>query len=329
MDRPRVWITRRLPEAGVRRLLQETEAEVWQDRLPPAREAILEQVRGCDGLLTLLTDPIDAEVMDAAGPQLKVISNYAVGFDNIDVPAATARGIVVTNTPEVLTETTADLAFALLLAAARRLPEGRQSVLEGDWLTWEPQYLLGQDVHGATLGIVGLGRIGQAVARRARGFSMRVLYSDPARRPEEKELGACWVEFDALLAQSDFISIHCPLTPETRGLFSAQALQRMKPTAMLVNTARGPVVETAALEQALRTGAIAGAALDVTDPEPLPAGHPLLALPNCLVVPHIASASVATRRRMAEMAAGNLLAVLRGERPENPVNPEVYGGDEN
>lgn len=321
----RVWVTRRLPEEALLPLFQEAEVEVWPERLPPSREVLLEKARGCSGLLTLLTDTIDAEVMDAAGPQLKVISNYAVGFDNIDVAAATQRGIVVTNTPGVLTETTADLAFALLMAAARRLQEGYEVVRRGDWLTWEPQLLLGQDVHGATLGLVGLGRIGQAVARRAKGFSMRILYTDPQRAPQslEEGLGATWVDFPTLLRESDFISIHCPLTPQTRHLFNAEAFRQMKPTAILINTARGPIVDTQALYEALRQGRLRAAALDVTDPEPLPPDHPLLTLPNCLVVPHIGSASVATRRRMAEMAVANLLAVLRGETPPYPVNPEA------
>jgi len=283
-------------------------------------------VAGCDGVLTLLTDRVDDEFLDAAGPQLKVVSNYAVGFDNVDVPACTARGIPVGNTPGVLTETTADLAFALMMAAARRLPEGDRYVRAGKWKTWGPMLLLGPDVHGATIGIVGFGRIGQAVARRAAGFGMKILYHDvqQADPAAEAEHSATFLPLEKLLAQADFVSLHVNLTPETRGLINAEKLGWMKPTAVLVNTSRGPVVDGAALATALRDGQIFAAALDVTDPEPIPTDDPLLSLDNCLVVPHIASASHATRSKMAEMAAANLLAGLRGERLPTPVNPEVY-----
>jgi lactate dehydrogenase-like 2-hydroxyacid dehydrogenase len=283
-------------------------------------------VAGCDGVLTLLTDGVDAEFLDAAGPQLKVVSNYAVGFDNVDVAECTRRGVPVGNTPGVLTETTADLAWALLMAAARRLPEGDRYVRDGRWRTWGPLLLLGPDVHGGTLGIVGFGRIGQAVARRARGFGMTILYHDVGRAAEavEAELGATFVPFEELLERSDFVSLHVNLTPETRGLIDAAALRRMKPTSILVNTSRGPVIDTDDLVAGLRAAEIAAAALDVTDPEPLPADHPLIAMDNCLVVPHIASASRATRGRMAAMAAANLLAGIRDERLPTPVNPEVY-----
>lgn len=296
--------------------------------MPPAREVLLQRVRGLEGLLSLLTDRVDAEVMDAAGPQLKVISNFAVGFDNVDVEAATARGIPVGNTPGVLTETTADLAFALLMAAARRIVEGADYVRAGRWRTWGPTLLLGYDVHGATLGIVGLGRIGQALARRASGFRMKVIYYDPYCDADKgAAVGAevrCTLE--ELLAEADFVSLHVPLSAETHHLIDARALSRMKPTAVLINTSRGPIVNPDALYEALVAGQIAYAALDVTEPEPLPADHRLLTLPNCLVVPHIASASWATRTRMAVMAAENLLAGLRGERLPNCVNPEVYLG---
>jgi glyoxylate reductase len=299
---------------------------VWTDELPPPRETLLRRVRGVDGLLSLLTDRVDDELLDAAGPQLKVVSNFAVGFDNIDVAACTRRGIPVGNTPGVLTETTADLAFALLMAAARRLPESYDYVRAGRWRTWGPMLLLGHDIHGATLGIVGFGRIGREMARRASGFGMRVLYHDvhPATAEDEQRLHATSVEMDTLLAESDFISLHTNLTAETRHLLDAAAFGRMKPTAIVVNTSRGPVIDHDALFEALRDGEIGGAALDVTDPEPLPADHPLLSLPNCLVVPHIASASVVTRGKMARMAADNLLAGLREERLPNCVNPEVY-----
>jgi glyoxylate reductase len=277
-------------------------------------------------LLSLLTDRVDDELLDAAGPQLKVVANLAVGFDNIDVPACTRRGIPVGNTPGVLTETTADLAFILMMAAARRLTEGIDYVREDRWKTWGPLLLLGVDVHGGTLGIVGFGRIGREMAKRARGFSMRILYHDVARASVEDEeaLGATFVPLDTLLAESDFVTLHVNLTPETRHLINAGALARMKSTAVLVNTSRGPVVDQAALYEALRDGAIFGAALDVTDPEPMSADDPLLTLPNCIVVPHIASATHVTRGKMARIAADNILAGLRGEPLPACVNPEVY-----
>lgn len=325
MSQPKVFVGRRIPAAGLDPILAECEARVWPDRLPPPRADLLTSVRGCDGILAVLTDRIDAEVMDAAGPQLKVISNFAVGVDNVDAVEATRRRIPVGNTPDVLTETTADLAWALLMAGARRIVEGDRYVREGRWDTWEPQLLLGRDVYGSTLGIVGFGRIGQAVARRARGFDMRALYT--SRRPASEEWGAARVDLPTLLRESDFVSIHVPLTDQTRGLFGEATFHQMKPGAILVNTARGPIVDHDALCEALRSGHL-GAALDVTDPEPIPADHPLLALPNCIVVPHIGSASVATRDRMAEMAARNLLAGLRRERLPHCVNPAVYGNGE-
>jgi glyoxylate reductase len=314
-DRPKVFVTRRIPDEGLRPILDQCEASVWPDELPPSREALLQGVAGRDGILTLLTDRVDGALLDAAGPQLRVVSNYAVGYDNIDVPACTARGIAVGNTPGVLTETTADAAFALLMAAARRLPEGDRYVRAGRWMTWSPMLLLGRDVHSATLGIVGFGRIGQAVARRAAGFGMTVLYNSRAPIPDaETELfGATAVELDELLARSDFVSLHVSLTAETRGLIDAARLRRMKPTAILVNTARGAVVDQRALFDALRAGTIGGAALDVTDPEPISPDDPLLTLENCLIVLHIASATHTARGRMAAMAAANLLAGVRGQ----------------
>ena len=287
---------------------------------------MLAHAQGVHGLLTLLTDRVDDELLDAAGPQLKVVANLAVGFDNIDVPACTRRGIPVGNTPGVLTETTADLAFILMMAAARRLKEGIDYVREDRWKTWGPLLLLGVDVHGATLGIVGFGRIGREMAKRGRGFSMRILYHDVARASVEDEeaLGAAFVPLDTLLAESDFVTLHVNLTPETRYLIDAAALARMKSTAVLVNTSRGPVVDQAALYEALRDGGIFGAALDVTDPEPMHADDPLLTLTNCIVVPHIASATHATRGKMARIAAENILAGLRGEPLPACVNPEVY-----
>jgi glyoxylate reductase len=322
---PRVFVTRAIPAAGLAILRANCTVTVWPGELPPTPADLLAQARDCDGVLALLTDRLDAPFFDSC-PRLRVVSNMAVGYDNIDSAAATARGILVGNTPGVLAETTADLAFALLLAAARRLPEGQAYVAADCWQTWGPLLLLGRDVHGATLGIVGLGDIGAAVARRARGFAMRVLYTGPRRHLDaEAATGAQYVPFAELLRQSDFISIHAPLSDATRGMFDHAAFAQMPPHAILINTARGPIVQTAALVAALQAGTIAGAALDVTDPEPLRADHPLLQLPNCLVVPHIASASHATRDRMAEIAARNILAGLRGEPLLACVNPVAAG----
>lgn len=324
-DGPRVFVARVIPDDGLRLVTAACDAEVWPDELPPPRDVLLAKVEGCDGVLTLLTDRVDDEFLDRAGPQLRVVSNYAVGFDNVDVAACTRRGVAVGNTPGVLTETTADLAFALLMASARRVVEGADYVRAGRWRTWGPMLLLGPDVHGATLGIVGFGRIGQAMARRASGFGMSVLYNDQVRLPDDVTgpLGATWTDLDELLARADFVSLHVNLTEEAHHLIDARRLALMKPTAILVNTSRGPVVDQRALADALRGGIIGGAALDVTDPEPIAPDDPLLSLPNCLVVPHIASASRATRGKMAEMAALNLLAGVRGEPLPTPVNPEV------
>jgi glyoxylate reductase len=293
-----VFVTRRLPGTALKRLAAEHEVDVWPERTPPPPDVLRERAAHVDGLLALLTDLIDAALIESC-PNLRVISNYAVGSDNVDLEAAAARGIPVGITPDVLTEATADLAFAGLLAAARRLPEALAAVREGRWQTWEPDWLLGHDVHGATLGIVGYGRIGRAVARRAHGFSMRILATPR-------------VPLDELLAQSDAVTLHVPLTSETRHLIDADALARMKPTAILVNTARGGVVDQQALARALHRGEIAGAALDVTDPEPLPPDHPLLEAPNLLVLPHIGSATHTARERMADLAVDNLLAGLAG-----------------
>jgi glyoxylate reductase len=291
-------VTRRLPGTALKRLAAEHEVDVWPERMPPPPEVVRERAARVDGLLALLTDRIDASLIESC-PDLRVISNYAVGSDNVDLDAAAARGIPVGITPDVLTEATADLAFAGLLAAARRLPEALAAVREGRWQTWEPDWLLGHDVHGATLGIVGYGRIGQAVARRAEGFSMRILATPR-------------VPLDELLAEADAVTLHVPLTSETRHLIDADALARMKVTAILVNTARGGVVDQEALARALHRGEIAGAALDVTDPEPLPPDHPLLDAPNLLVLPHIGSATHTARERMADLAVDNLLAGLAG-----------------
>lgn len=325
--RPRVFVAREIPDAGLDLVRAACDADIWDGELPPSRDELLRRVAGCDGLLTLLTDRVDDALLDAAGPGLRVVSNYAVGFDNVDVDACTRRGIVVGNTPGALTETTADLAWALLMTAGRRVAEGDRYVRAGRWKTWGPRLLLGSDIHGATLGIVGFGRIGQAVARRARGFDMDVLYWSRHRVAPtlEGELGVRWAELDELLAASDFVSLHVSLNDETRHLISRDALGQMRSSAVLVNTARGPVVDQAALADALRNGIIAAAALDVTDPEPIAPDDPLLSLENCLVVPHIASASHAARDRMAEMAAANLLAGVRGQPLPTPVNPQASG----
>jgi lactate dehydrogenase-like 2-hydroxyacid dehydrogenase len=321
--RPRVFVARIIPAEGLDPVRAGCEADIWPDELPPPRDELLRRIAGCDGVLTLLTDRVDDAFLDAAGPQLRVVSNYAVGFDNIDVALCAQRGVAVGNTPGVLTETTADLAWALLMGAARRLPEGDRYVRDGRWKTWGPLLLLGPDVHGATIGIVGFGRIGQAVARRAQGFGMRILYHDVQQLPDEitAPLGATFLRLEDLLAQSDYVSLHVNLSEVTRHLINATTLGWMKPTAILVNTSRGPVVDQRALADALRDGVIAAAALDVTDPEPIPMDDPLVGLDNCLIVPHIASASRATRGKMAEMAAANLLAGVRGEPLPTPVAP--------
>ncbi len=324
MAKPKVFVTRLILESGLELVREFCEAEVWPEDLPPSRQEILGHVRSVEGLLCLLTDRIDAEVMEAAGPGLKIISNHAVGVDNVDVAAATARGIPVSNTPGILTDATADMAFALLLAAARRVVEGDRLVKAGGWKTWAPGFMLGADLSGATLGIVGFGRIGRAVARRASGFGMRILFTDPTPSSPEPGVKAAQVDFVTLLKESDFISLHTPLTDETLGLINTATIELMKPTAVLVNTSRGPVVNQEALFAALSAKRIFAAALDVTVPEPIPANHPLLELDNCIVVPHIASASWRTRQRMSCMAAENLIGGLKGERLPNCVNPEVY-----
>ena len=314
----KILVTREIPDAGIR-LLEGFDVTVLSES-PPERGELLEAVRGAAGILPTVTEKIDAEVIGAAGDGLKVIANMAVGYDNIDVEAATERGVVVTNTPDVLNETTADTAFMLLLAAARRLGEAERLLRSGGWDAWGPMQLTGPDVWGKKLGIVGFGRIGQALARRARGFDMEVLYHDQHRNEgAERGLGARYLEIDELLRTSDFVSIHTPLTPETRHLIGQGELDLMQPTAVLVNSSRGPVVDEAALADALEEGSIFAAGLDVYEEEP--EVHPkLLELENVVLAPHIGSASIETRDRMAELAAENLVAVLRGEEPKTPVN---------
>jgi lactate dehydrogenase-like 2-hydroxyacid dehydrogenase len=321
MTGPKILITRVIPDRGLSLIRERFEPVVWPHELPPGRQELVDLSRGVEGLLCLLTDKIDGSLLDSIGPQLKVISNMAVGVDNIDLPAATARGIPVGNTPGVLTDATADQAFALMLAAARRIVEADKFLRAGKWITWSPSLLLGADLVGATLGIVGFGRIGRAIARRAQGFELQVVYYDPAGRPE---YGARPVELKDLLRQSDFISINVPLNDETKHLVDADFLAGMKPGAILVNTSRGGVVDQAALYDALKNNRIFAAALDVTDPEPLPMDSPLLELDNCILVPHLGSASRRTREMMSLLAAENLIAGILGERLPNCVNPEVY-----
>ena len=321
MSQPKIFITRIIPDPGLLLVREHYLPDIWTHDLPPSRDELVERSRGVDGLLCLLTEKIDGELMDAIGPQLKVISNMAVGVDNVDVAAATARGIPVGNTPGVLTDATADQALALMLSAARRIVEADRFLKAGKWVTWHPSLLLGADFAGSTLGIVGFGRIGQAVAKRAQGFDMRVLYHSPNAKPA---YGAHPVDLDTLLHECDFVSIHVPLKSETKHLVNAEFLSKMKPNAVLVNTARGGVLDQNALHHALKSNQIFAAALDVTNPEPLPMDSSLLELENCIIVPHLGSASKKTRDMMSFLAAQNLVAGLKGERLPNCVNPQVY-----
>lgn len=324
MNKPNVWLTRTIDERAVRKISEVAEVEIWPAENPPPPEVILEKVQRADGLLTMLTDTLSAAIIDNA-PRLKVISQMAVGFDNIDIEAATRRGIPVGHTPGVLTETTADFAWALLMAAARRVAEADREVHQGIWRPWGPDVLTGVDVHGATLGIIGFGRIGKAVARRAIGFSMKVLYNDPERdEAAEQELGVEYRDLDRLLQESDFISLHTYYTPEYHHLINRFCFEQMKDGAIFINTARGGLVDHQALQWALESKKLAAAALDVFEPEPIPRDHPLLQLPNLIITPHIASASARTRQKMALIAADNLIAGLRGEKLANCANPQVY-----
>ncbi|KPK47439.1 MAG: glyoxylate reductase [Dehalococcoidia bacterium SM23_28_2] len=319
----KVYITRELPSAALDPLREMATVRVWPGELPPPPDVLLAEAADADALLTLLTDRIDARIM-AAAPRLRAISNMAVGYDNIDVQEASRRAILVTNTPGILTKTTADFAFALLLAAARRVVEADRYTREGRWKTWGPQILLGQDIHDATLGVMGLGGVGLEVAKRGRGFGMRVLYYDKTRKPkEERRYRLAYAEPKELLAESDFISLHVPLTAETHHLIGERELSLMKPTAVLVNTARGTIVDQRALWRFLKERRIAAAAIDVSEQEPIAPDDPLLGLDNIIITPHIASASVATRLAMAKMAVDNLLAAMRGEVPPHCVNREA------
>lgn len=325
MTKPRIFITREIPQSGLQMISSHFEVEMWPEYAPPPRNILLERLSNVEAMVTLLSDKIDAEVLRAA-PRLKIISQLAVGYDNIDIKEATSRGICVTNTPEVLTDASADFAFAMLMATARRLVEADRYVRDGSWkVAWHPSMMLGRDIFGATLGIVGAGRIGQAVARRGRGFNMPVLYCSGSPRPEfEKECGAKRVDLETLLKNSDFVSLHVPLTDKTRQLLDAPRLALMKPTAYLINNSRGPVVDEAALYNALKTGRLAGAALDVFAIEPTPATNPLLELSNVVVAPHISSASHATREKMSEMVAENLTAFFDGREPPDLLNHEAF-----
>jgi glyoxylate reductase len=324
LPRPKVYVTREMPERGLSIIQEKFEAEVWRDYAPPPKRTIIEKAANADALATLLSDKIDAEVFDAA-PKLKIVAQMAVGFDNIDVGKATKRGIYVTNTPGVLTDTTADFAWALLMAVARRVVEADTYVRSGNWkVGWHPMMMQGRDVYGATLGIVGLGRIGCAIAKRAKGFDMKVLYHDVIRRPDfEKEYGIEFTEINSLFQKADFVTINVPLLKETYHLVDEKKLRLMKKTAYLINNARGPIVDEKALYKALKEGWIAGAALDVFEQEPTSIQNPLLKLNNVVAAPHISSASYETRSRMAEMVAQNLVAFFEGKTPPNLVNPEV------
>ncbi|MFC1993486.1 2-hydroxyacid dehydrogenase [Chloroflexota bacterium] len=324
--KPKVYVTREIAKEALGMIGEVAELKLWTGEQVIPRQTLLEQVEDIEGLLCLLTEKVDAEIMDAS-PRLKVISNCAVGFDNIDVAEATKRGIAVGNTPGVLTETAADYAFALLMTAARRVAEADRYTRDGRWqVAWEPMLMLGQDIHHSTLGIIGLGRIGVEVARRAKGFQMKILYHDAIRREDvERDMGIEYVAaLPELLSRSDFVCPLVPLTEDTRGMIGPAEFSQMKPTAILVNMSRGPVVNQKALYQALKSGQIAYAAIDVTEVEPIPADDPLPTLDNIIITPHIASGSIVTRTKMAVMAADNLIAGLKGKMLPNCVNPEVF-----
>lgn len=325
LPKAKVFITRRLPDIDLEKLEQIAEVETWNQTQEPPYSLLLEKAKKIDGLLCLLTDRIDKQLIETA-TSLKVISQMAVGYDNIDIAVATARGIPIGNTPGVLTNATADLTWALLMAAARRIVEAERFVRTGHWQTWSPTLLLGADLSGSTLGIIGFGRIAQAVARRAKGFELRLLYYSRQRRERELEraMEIEYAELDTLLQESDFITLHASLTPDTYHLIGDRQFALMKSSAILINTARGSMVDSEALFRALSTGQIAGAALDVTEPEPLPPSSPLLELDHVIITPHIGSASKQTRTKMAQMAVDNLIAGLQGEKLPNCVNGEIY-----
>ena len=326
-DRPPILVTRRLPAQAMQRLVDRFDVTLHEGEDAMPRDELLRDVAGKVAAVTLLTDKVDDEFLDAAGEQLVIVANYAVGFDNIDVDACTRRGVLVSNTPDVLTETTADTAWALMMAAARRIPEGDRFLRSGTPWVWGPEFMLGQDVHGKVLGILGFGRIGQALARRARGFGMRVIYHDVYRSPAEveREFDAEYREMEEVLAEADFLSLHTNLTPQTHHLIDRERLSKMKRTAVIVNTSRGPVIDEAALAEALRDGVIFAAGLDVFEREP--EVHPLLLeLDNAVVIPHLGSATVDTRIAMGLVAAENVEAALDGRRPPTLLNPDAWAG---
>ncbi len=326
MTRPKAYITRRIPQPAIDIVAVACDYAIWAgEEQPVPRDVLLREAAGADGVLAILSERIDAEFLDAA-PRCRVVANMAVGYDNVDVPELTRRGVLLTNTPGVLTETTADLAWALLMAAGRRIVEGHKLIEAGQWTSWSPMFMVGQDISGATLGIVGAGRIGSAVARRAAGFDMRILYHNRRPSPElEARTGAQYRGLDDLLRESDFVVVLLPLNDQTRGMFGAREFALMKPTAVFVNAARGPIVKELELAAALRQGRPWAAGLDVFEVEPIGADHPLLGLPNVVAAPHVGSATIATRTRMATTAATNLVAALTGQPVPNPVNPEVLG----
>ena len=326
MNKPRVLVTRNIFSEDIDRLKDIAEVDLWEEELPPSREILLEKSKGISGILCLITDDIDKELMDNAGTKLKVISQIAVGYNNIDIAEATRRGIPVGYTPDVLTHTTADFAFDLLMATARLIVPGYNTVNNGLWKTWHPLHFLGQDIYGATLGIVGMGRIGFEMARRSIGFNMNVIYYDINRRRDlEDEVRMKYVSFDELLAISDFVSIHVDLNPVTKNMFNEEQFNKMKESSVIINAARGPIIDNMALYSALKDNKIYAAGLDVTDPEPIPSNHPLLTLDNCLIVPHIASASVATRKAMSRLATTNLINGLMDRSLSTCVNQEING----
>ncbi|CEG28420.1 2-hydroxyacid dehydrogenase [Bacillus sp. B-jedd] len=323
MLKPYIFITRKLPEEVIEGLKEKYDVEMWdKEDIPVSKERLLEEAGKADALLTMLSDPIDETVLNE-GAKLKVVANLAVGYDNIDVPAASGKGIAVCNTPDVLTDTTADLTFALMMAAARRLVEAAELIKEDKWKSWSPLLLAGQDIHHKTIGIVGMGKIGATVAKRATGFDMNILYHNRSRKIEvEEAIGAQYVSFEELVTESDFIVCLTPLTNETRGLFTRDVFRKMKKTAIFVNAARGPVVDEQALYEALSEGDIAGAGLDVFEREPISAGHPLLKLKNVTAIPHIGSSSIETRMSMMKLCADNIDLVLSGEAPKTIVNKD-------
>lgn len=324
MAKASVYVTRMIPDENIEELRKYFDVEVNQEDRALSKEELKEKLKGKNAVVTLLTDTIDGEVLDAAGPQLKIVANYAVGFNNFDVNAATERGVILTNTPGVLDEATATLAFTLLLSMARRIPEGHQFLRDGKWKGWAPMFFIGLDVDKKTLGIAGLGRIGKNVARKAKGFDMNIIYTDVCRNEEfEKQVGATFVDKETLLQEADFITLHVPLVPETHHYIGEKELKLMKKTAVLINASRGPVVDEVALVNALKAKEIWGAGLDVFEDEPR-ISPGLSELDNVVIVPHIASATMDTRLKMGDIAVGNIIKVLRGQLPDTCVNPEVF-----